>query len=139
MLYNINPNLWGPSCWKFIHYLTMAYPDNPSHEEKQAIKNFIYSLGKVLPCENCRVHFAMNLENFPLTENVLSSKYNLINWAREVHNEVNTRKNKKNWSYQEVIKEYSPKNDLNCNTVELVTISLLVLIMIILVLYMKIK
>ena len=28
------PNVWGPYGWKFIHYVTLGYPNNPSNEDK---------------------------------------------------------------------------------------------------------
>jgi hypothetical protein len=135
MLYNINPNLWGPHCWKFMHYLTMAYPNNPTQQDKENVSNFFNSIKNVLPCENCRVHFAMNLQKFPLTDKVLESKYNLINWLKDIHNEVNTRNGKKLYTYDDIIQEYNNNN--NDNKVEIITIALLILIIIIIIVYMK--
>lgn len=135
---NINPSLWGPHSWKMLHYITMAYSDNPTNQDKNNMKNFFFSIKNVLPCEKCRVHFALNLEKYPLTDYVLSSRYNLINWLKDIHNEVNIRTGKKQYSYDELIKEYENKNTNNCN-VEIVTVILLVLIVIIIAIYAKIK
>ena len=44
------------------------------------------SFGNVIPCENCRVHFALNLKNYPLTDKVLETRFNLINWLNDVQN-----------------------------------------------------
>ena len=137
MFDNINPLLWGPHSWKMMHYITMAYPDDPSVEDKENIKNFFSSLKNVLPCENCRVHFELNLKKHPLNNNVLSCKYNLINWLNDIHNEVNIRTGKKTYTYNELIKEYSNKKT-NYN-VEVVTVILLILIIVIILIYAKIK
>lgn len=137
MLYNINPQLWGNSCWDFMHYLTIAYPDEPNDDDKLKIKNFFLSIKDVLPCEKCRIHFAINLQNTPLNDYVLSSRYNLINWLRNIHNEVNTRQNKKIFSYDEVIKKYS--NKYNNYNVEILTFILIILLIIIIIIYYKIK
>lgn len=136
MFYNINPSLWGPSGWKMMHYITLAYPDEPTKEDKENIKNFFMGVKNVLPCENCRIHFAMNLKNSPLNDNVLSCRYNLINWLNDIHNEVNKRTGKKTYTYDELMKEYSNKNNYN---VEIVTVILLILIIIIILIYAKIK
>ena len=51
---NIKPDLWGPHLWRFLHYLSLSYPSNPTDEEKEIMLNFIESLQEVLPCEKCR-------------------------------------------------------------------------------------
>ena len=28
------PDVWGPHGWKFIHYVTLGYPDKPTKEDK---------------------------------------------------------------------------------------------------------
>jgi hypothetical protein len=135
MLYNINPSLWGSSCWKFMHYVTIAYPENPTQQDKDKIKKFFLSIADVIPCENCRVHFAINLKKYELTDNILGSRYNLINWLKDIHNEVNIRTNKKTYTYEDVINEYSIKENADYK-VETVTIILLILIIIIIIVYM---
>jgi hypothetical protein len=134
MFHNINPSLWGPHCWKFLHYLTMAYPDNPSPVEKNKISKFISAIKDVIPCENCRIHFALNLQKFPLTDNVLKSRYDLINWLKDIHNEVNIKNGKKIYTYDDIINEYT-NNDTNNYNVEIVTIILLLLIIVIIFIY----
>jgi hypothetical protein len=80
----------------------------------------------------------MNLERFPVTDTVLSSRYNLINWLLNVHNEVNGRTNKKQYSYDDLIKEYDLNENNNNNniSIEIITIMLLILLVIIIVVYM---
>jgi hypothetical protein len=136
MLYNINPNIWGPHCWKFLHFLTLSYPDNPTEQDKNNIKQFIFSLENVLPCEKCRYHFGNNLKNFPITDNIISSRYNLINWLRNVHNEVNSRNNKKQYSYDDLLKEYNINSEKSDIGVEIITVILLILIILIIAIYL---
>jgi hypothetical protein len=137
MFYNINPSLWGPHCWKFMHYLTMSYPDEPTQMDKDKIKRFFLAIGDIIPCENCRVHFALNLKNSPLTDKVLESRYNLINWLKDIHNEVNSRNGKKTYTYDDIINEYSNKNNGGDYSVEIVTVILLMLIVVILLIYIN--
>ena len=54
---NINPEIWGPSLWKFLHFLTLSYPENPSEEEQNRMFDFLTSLQEILPCEKCRNNF----------------------------------------------------------------------------------
>lgn len=85
----MDPIIWGPSAWNFIHFLTIAYPDNPSDEDKNNHKNFIRLLPKILPCNICRTHFSKNIENVNLN-NVVSSKKNYMHFMWNIHNKVNT-------------------------------------------------
>lgn len=80
-----------------MHFVTLSYPDsnqNISEQDKTHVKDFFLSVKNVLPCENCRLHFEQNLEKFPLNDNILSSKDNLIKWLVDIHNEVNIRTGK---------------------------------------------
>ena len=88
-MYNINPLLWGPHLWKFMHYLTLSYPDNPNIDEQNKFKNFFMMIGQYLPCEKCRVNYKINIQTLPLTDSILSSRNNLIKWLFDLHNIVN--------------------------------------------------
>ena len=110
MQQNINPKIWGNFFWKTMHYITLSYPENPDENHKENVKLFFSSMQTLLPCENCRHHFTELLKTNPLTDNILQSKYNLINWLLNIHNNVNVRLNKKEWSYDEFIKHYSISN-----------------------------
>ena len=51
------PNIWGPSLWTYLHLLSANYPDDPSKNEKNYMKNFIKYLGHTLPCDICKNHY----------------------------------------------------------------------------------
>ena len=133
---NIDPLIWGKHLWRAMHYITIAYPDNPRDRDKENMNQFFQSVGRILPCEKCRIHFAQNLLKYPLNDDVLSSRYNLINWLRNIHNEVNIEQNKKVWSYQEVIDYYS-KDKKGFSCAEIITICLIILIIVIVIVYIK--
>jgi len=40
MKHSIKPNIWGPHGWKFMHYVSLGYPVNPTESEKQNYKNY---------------------------------------------------------------------------------------------------
>jgi len=90
----ITPEVWGPHGWKFIHYVTLSYPENPTPTQKEKYKAFLILLKDVLPCSLCANHYAENLQKLPLTDEVMSSKENLIKWGIDIHNIVNEMKNK---------------------------------------------
>jgi hypothetical protein len=137
MLYNINPIVWGESFWNVIHFITIAYPDTPTEEDKQNVKTFLKSLQHVLPCETCRNHFKSNLITYPITDEVLSSRYNFISWAVTVHNEVNRRTGKPEMSVDEAINLYTTKKQYDYS--QIITIVLLILLIILIIFYIKTK
>ena len=96
------PNVWGPHGWKFIHYITLGYPDNPTDEDKKTYYNFFTILNKVVPCPICGNHYKQNLIKHPLDSDALSSKMKLIAWGIAMHNEVNI-------TYSQFIDNHKPR------------------------------
>ena len=103
---NISPTAWGPPGWKFLHYITFTYPNNPTNKEKESYLNFFKYVGDVLPCEKCRFNYQNHQAKYPLNNTVLSNKQNLVMWLINVHNEVNITTGKKALSYNEVMDIY---------------------------------
>jgi hypothetical protein len=99
----IGPDKWGVHGWKFIHHIALGYPNTPSNNDKTNYKHFFNLLGNVLPCSICSNHYNEHLLIYPLTDEVLSNKLNLINWTIDMHNEVNKQNGKKIYSYNEAL------------------------------------
>ena len=100
----MNPDIWGPHAWFFLHSITINYPDNPSPEVKDAMKKLINSLVLLLPCAHCQENYTQHLIKYPLTEEILSSRKLLFRWMIDIHNEVNKIHGKKIYSYDEAMK-----------------------------------
>lgn len=101
-LQNIAPHVWGPHGWKFMHAVALAYPENPSVEEKKAAAQFFTSLEYLLPCESCKQNYRKELQAFPLAP-ALESKQKLNEWLTELHNSVNKRLKKTVMSAEQVL------------------------------------
>ena len=110
---NIKPDLWGPHLWRFLHYLSLSYPSNPTDEEKEIMLNFLESLQEILPCEKCRYNFNKHLDNLDM--NVLNSNESFIKWLFNVHNDVNKSNNKPIMEYDDFVKLYSTQHNQNTN------------------------
>jgi hypothetical protein len=101
---SINPDKWGKDGWRFLHFVSLGYPDYPTEIQKEQYKNFFYSIKYVLPCRKCSEHYTENLNKYPLSDDILSNKNKIINWVIDIHNEVNKINNKNIVNYDDAIK-----------------------------------
>lgn len=145
MLNNLDPNLWGLSFWRASHFITLAYPDQPTLDDKNYVRTYFENLKYLLPCEKCREHYAINLKNKPLTDEILSSRNKIILWLFELHNLVNTQLDKPTITLEQFYSIYSkplsPTNgtmfsNLTSNTW---TIILLIVLILLLIFYVRYK
>ena len=132
----LDPMLWGPKGWFFLHSITFNYPKNPSASDKTNYKMFFEQLSNVLPCEFCSEHFKKNLEKYPLNEEVLQNNKNLIQWLINIHNEVNVLNNKRKYTYDEVYNMYENIYKKNNNNL-LFIIAMIIVIIILVTIIMK--
>ncbi len=109
----VGPDTWGPHGWKFIHYTAMGFPHNPTQQDKNKYKKFYEALGDVIPCVLCRNNYVDHLKEFPLNNQVLSCKDDLMAWTIKIHNIVNKSNGKKEFTIPEGI-ESIKKNDDTC-------------------------
>lgn len=105
MSQNIKPSVWGPPGWKFMHYVSLGYPDTPNETDKQHYKEFYESLQHVLPCHTCAQNYKDNLRTMPI-DDALGSRDSLIKWVIDIHNKVNIETGKKQLDYNEALNLY---------------------------------
>ena len=110
------PDVWGPHGWKFIHFITMGYPDNPSEEDKKMYKNFFEMLGYVIPCRICGDHYKGHIKKHPIDNDILKNKESLMTWGVDIHNIVNKNNGKKIYSVEEGIADII-KNNKVCSVI----------------------
>ena len=95
----LGPDVWGPHGWKFLHFVAIGYPKNPTDEDKLNYKNFFTMIPNILPCSICSDHYSKNLIKYPLTNEILTDRIKLFNWTVDMHNEVNITNNKNKINY----------------------------------------
>jgi hypothetical protein len=130
---------WGPSAWLFLHSVSFQYPENPTDQEKNNYKIFFESLQNILPCPNCREHYQKNLKENPMN---LESRESLIKWVIDLHNLVNQKNSKKEYSYDEVKDLYQSKYNYSIKENESVESNMkfvLILILMILIIFYFLK
>lgn len=111
---NIDPQLWGPCGWKFLHYISLGYPKNPSLDQKRYYREFIQSLPYILPCRSCREHFHKTLKCYDITK-VINSRKEMFEFFVDAHNQVNRKNNKPVYSYQKVYDDFEIKKKQTYN------------------------
>ena len=106
----MDPEIWGPHAWQFLHSITLSYPDNPTLEDKNNHAQFFNSIQNILPCQNCKDHYTQNLHILPIEQH-LDNKESLFRWSVDLHNRVNVINNKREYSYDEVTELYEKMYD----------------------------
>lgn len=96
-----NPKRWGDSAWKFLHNVSLGYPEEPTFEDKQNYYNLFSNLGNILPCKLCRTNEKVHFSNKPLTIDDLKDRTSLVNWVIDHHNEVNRSLGKRTLTREE--------------------------------------
>ena len=102
----MDPSVWGPHAWFFLHTVTFTYPKNPTELDKRHMYDFFMKLQYILPCEMCKQHYQEHLYTMPLAPN-LESRKTLILWLIRFHNKVNQSLGEPQKKAKDIILEYS--------------------------------
>ena len=126
----MDPKIWGPHAWFFMHSITLGYPDKPTNEDKIWMKQFFESVGHVLPCMKCRNNYREHMNKLPLDNTVLLSRENLVKWLIDVHNEVNIKNSKPVVTHESAIESFINGNKQGQNPWISVIIVIIIIILI---------
>lgn len=102
----MQPNIWGPGAWIFLHSISLHYPDFPTVQDKKIMYDFVYLLAKVLPCDVCQEHFQEYLRQHPVNFH-LDSRFSFARWLVNAHNSVNVLNGKPVLSMEDFEKKYT--------------------------------
>jgi hypothetical protein len=98
VFYASGPACWGPLQWMTMHQMARGYPDNPAADTQAALKAYMVSLGEILPCKRCAMHWK---DVAPTVQT--DSRDSFLKWTIDVHNSVNKRTGKEVLSYAKAI------------------------------------
>ena len=99
----MDPLIWGPGAWTFLHSVTLNYPKRPTYLDKLRFSQFFNNLQYALPCPTCSYHYQQNLKKYPIQ---LDSRDKLVAWLVKIHNEVNKKNEKSVFPLSEFYKKY---------------------------------
>ncbi|KAJ1883577.1 hypothetical protein H4R99_000463 [Coemansia sp. RSA 1722] len=93
----------GRRTWYLMHVMASRYPVDPTKDEKQAVKSFLFLLSRLYPCGDCAHHFQQHLKKHPP---VVDSRNDLEQYLCNMHNVVNKSLKKPMFNCTEVHEAY---------------------------------
>jgi hypothetical protein len=109
----LDPTIWGPKYWFFLHTVAMSYPHRPNDVTKKKYYELIQNMPLFIPVEAMGNDFSKLLELYPVTA-YLDSRESFIKWLHFIHNKINEKLEKPKISiddfYVKYYEEYKPKD-----------------------------
>jgi hypothetical protein len=99
---------WGPSLWDAMLACAYVYPRRPSVTDRRNMTAFLMSLAPVLPCGNCRVHFADELASMP--DYALDSRKELTRWMYHIQCNIAERKGRDPASFDDFLENVTKRH-----------------------------
>ena len=114
----LDPKIWGPHYWFFIHTVAMTYPIRPNAVTKKKYYEFIQNLPLFIPVESISGEFSKLIDKYPVTP-YLDNRESLIRWTHFIHNKINQKLEKPQISLSEFyVKYYEEYKSQNIKMVE---------------------
>jgi hypothetical protein len=111
---NLDPKIWGPHYWFFLHTIAMSYPIHPNAVTKRKYYDFVQNIPLFIPVESMAGEFSKLLDQYPV-QPYLDNKESFIRWMWFIHNKINTKLEKPQISlndfYVNYYEEYKPINE----------------------------
>lgn len=98
--------IFGPAYWMSIHITSFNYPVTPSLEDKKNYKNWLLSIGNVLPCRYCRENFTKNLESAGFNDSCMNNRDSFSRFCYNLHDCVNNMLGKSSPSFETIRDKY---------------------------------
>jgi len=109
----LDPTVWGPHYWFFLHTVALSYPHHPNAVTKKKYYEFIQNLPLFIPVETIGNNFEHLLDDYPVTA-YLDSRDSFVKWMHFIHNKINEKLEKPkitlNEFYFRYYEEYKPKD-----------------------------
>jgi hypothetical protein len=110
----LDPRVWGPHYWFFLHTIAISYPNYPSSVTKKKYYEFIQNLPLFLPIESISTDFSKLIDKYPVAP-YLDSRDSFIRWLHFLHNKINEKLQKPTISlhqfYINYYESYKPSNE----------------------------
>jgi FAD-linked sulfhydryl oxidase len=101
----LDPKVWGPHYWFFLHTLAMTYPHHPNAVTKKKYYEFIQNLPLFLPVEEISGEFSKLIDKYPITP-YLDNRDSFVRWMHFIHNKINEKLEKPTITLNEFFVKY---------------------------------
>ena len=101
----LDPKVWGPHYWFFLHTLAMTYPHHPNAVTKKKYYEFVQNLPLFLPVEQISGEFSKLIDKYPITP-YLDDRDSFVRWMHFIHNKINEKLEKPQISLNEFFVKY---------------------------------
>lgn len=93
----------GRASWAYFHTLLARFPDEPTAEQSEKLKQFIKLYAELYPCGECSYHFVKTLKRYPPQ---VSSRTAAALWGCSIHNIVNDYLGKEHYDCSTILEDY---------------------------------
>ena len=116
----LDPKIWGPHYWFFLHTVAMTYPHHPNSVTKKKYYEFIQNLPLFIPVEEISKEFEKMINIYPITP-YLDNRDSFIRWTHFIHNKINEKLEKPTitlndffvWYYNKYKSQNESQNEFN--------------------------
>lgn len=86
----LDPKIWGPHYWFFLHTLAMTYPHHPNSVTKKKYYEFVQNLPLFIPVDEISKEFEKLIDVYPITP-YLDNRDSFVRWMHFIHNKINEK------------------------------------------------
>ena len=101
----LDPKIWGPHYWFFLHTIAMTYPHHPNAVTKKKYYEFVQNLPLFIPVEEISKEFEKLIDKYPITP-YLENRDSFTRWMYFIHNKINEKLEKPSISLNDFFVQY---------------------------------
>lgn len=111
---NLEPKIWGPHYWFFLHTVAITYPHHPNAVTKKKYYEFVQNLPLFIPVEQISKEMEKMIDLYPITP-YLDNRDSFVRWMHFIHNKINEKLEKPqitlNDFFVQYYNEYKSQNE----------------------------
>lgn len=101
----LNPEIWGPHYWFFLHTAALTYSKTPTDTLKKKYYEFIHNFALFIPDIEIANEYLKLIDIYPVSS-YLDNRDSLMKWVHFIHNKINIKLGKPEISFQESLEKY---------------------------------
>ena len=101
----MNPSIWGPPTWFFLHTIAESYPLHPNSVTKKKYYDLIQNFPLFIPIEEMGNTFSELIDKYPVSP-YLDERESFVRWVHFIHNKINILIDKKRIRLTEALDKY---------------------------------